>query len=156
MTNTGFLKKAALRGLLCAFVFVGAATGIGALFRLWQFPETNIVVVYILSVVVTARCTDGYLWGMGEFPNAPEPHNLLGIVMEKEGDHAGAMRHFRAAYALDPTCLPARQNLDHYGTFYSRGGCAYDESDCPQEAPSSYEIQYDEKGIGHAVRRNTK
>ena len=93
---------------------------------------------------------------MGQFPNAPQPHNLLGIVMEKEGDHASAMRHFRAAYALDPTYLPARQNLDHYGTFYSRGGCAYDESDCPQEAPSPYEIQYDEKGIGHAVRRKTK
>lgn len=45
---------------------------------------------------------------MGEFPNAPQPHNLLGIVMEKEGDHAGAMRHFRAAYALDSTYLPAR------------------------------------------------
>ena len=65
MTNTRFLKRAALRGLLCAFVFVGAATGIGALFRLWQFPETNIGVVYILSVGLTARCTDGYLWGMG-------------------------------------------------------------------------------------------
>ena len=93
---------------------------------------------------------------MADNPDAPQPHNLLGIVMEKEGDHAGAMRHFRAAYALDPTYLPARQNLDHYGTFYSRGGCAYDESDCPQEAPSPYEIQYDEKGIGHTVRRSTK
>ena len=102
------------------------------------------------------KCVAMICEAMGEFPNAPEPHNLLGIVMEKEGDHVGAMRHFRAAYALDPTYLPARQNLDHYGTFYSRGGCAYDESDCPQEAPSPYEIQYDEKGIGHAVRRNTK
>ena len=102
------------------------------------------------------KCVTMICKAMGEFPNAPEPHNLLGIVMEKEGDHVGAMRHFRAAYALDPTYLPARQNLDHYGTFYSRGGCAYDESDCPQEAPSPYEIQYDEKGIGHAVRRNTK
>ena len=64
MTNTGFLKSAALRGLLCAFVFAAAATGIGTLFRLWQFPETNIVVVYILSVVLTARCTDGYFWGI--------------------------------------------------------------------------------------------
>ena len=64
MTNSRFLKKTALRGPLCAFVFVGAATGIGALFRLWQFPETNIVVVYILSVVLTARCTEGYLWGI--------------------------------------------------------------------------------------------
>lgn len=42
-------------------MFVSAATGIGWLFRLWQFPETNIVVVYILSVVVTARCTEGYI-----------------------------------------------------------------------------------------------
>ena len=64
MTNTGFLKSAALRGLICAFVFVSAATGVGTLFRLWQFPETNIVVVYILSVVLTARCTDGYFWGI--------------------------------------------------------------------------------------------
>ena len=64
MTNTGFLKKTALRGPLCAFVFAAAATGIGTLFRLWQFPETNIVVVYILSVVLTARCTDGYFWGI--------------------------------------------------------------------------------------------
>ena len=102
------------------------------------------------------KCVAMICEAMGKFPNAPQPHNLLGIVMEKEGDHASAMRHFRAAYALDPTYLPARQNLDHYGTFYSRGGCAYDESDCPQEAPSPYEIQYDEKGIGHAVRRNTK
>ena len=64
MTNTRFLKRAALRGLLCAFVFVGAATGMGALFRRWLFPATNIVVGYILSVVLTARCTDGYLWGI--------------------------------------------------------------------------------------------
>ena len=64
MTHIGFLKKAALRGLLCAFLFAAAATGIGTLFRLWQFPETNIVVVYILSVVLTARCTDGYFWGI--------------------------------------------------------------------------------------------
>ena len=64
MTNAGFLKRTALCGLLCVFVFVSAATGIGWLFRLWQFPETNIVVVYILSVVVTARCTEGYIWGV--------------------------------------------------------------------------------------------
>ena len=102
------------------------------------------------------KCVEMICEAMGKFPNAPQPHNLLGIVMEKEGDHAGAMRHFRAAYALDPAYLPARQNLDHYGTFYSRGGCAYDESDCSQEAPSPYEIQYDEKGIGHTVRRSTK
>ncbi|MBO5169222.1 MAG: DUF4118 domain-containing protein [Oscillospiraceae bacterium] len=62
-------NKAGSRGRRCAsllltILFVAAATGIGTLFRLWQFPETNIVVVYILSVVLTARCTDGYLWGI--------------------------------------------------------------------------------------------
>ena len=102
------------------------------------------------------KCAAMICEAMGKFPNAPQPHNLLGIVMEKEGDQVGAMRHFRAAYALDPTYFPARQNLDYYGTFYSRGGCAYDERDCPQEAPSPYVIKYDEKGIGHAVRRNAK
>ena len=59
VTNTGFLKRAAPRGLLCAFVLAAAPAGMGTLFRLWQFPETNLVVVYILSVVLTARCTDG-------------------------------------------------------------------------------------------------
>ena len=58
VTNTGFLKRAALRGLLCAFVFAAAATGIGTLFRLWQFPETNIVVVYILSEIGIASCRE--------------------------------------------------------------------------------------------------
>ena len=102
------------------------------------------------------KCVAMICEAMGQFPNAPQPHNLLGIVMEKEGDHAGAMKHFRAAYALDPTYLPARQNLEVYGTFYSCGKCAFDESDCPEAAPSPYVIEYDEKGIGHAVRREKK
>lgn len=76
------------------------------------------------------KCTALICEAMGKYPHAPEPHNLFGIVLEKEGDHVNAMKHFRAAYALDPTCRPARQNLELYGTFYSGGGCAYDESDC--------------------------
>lgn len=66
---------------------------------------------------------------MERYPNAPHPHNLLGILLEKKGEHSAAMKHFRAAWALDPTYLPARQNLATYGTFYSAGTCAYDESD---------------------------
>ena len=54
------------------------------------------------------KCVTMICQAMGEFPNAPQPHNLLGIVMEKEGDHAGAMKHFRAAYALDPTYFTER------------------------------------------------
>lgn len=102
------------------------------------------------------KCAAMLCKAMGEFPSAPEPHNLFGIVLEKEGDHAGAMKHFRAAYALDPTYTPARQNLALYGTFYSCGKCAFDESDCPEEAPSPYVTQYDERGIAHVVRREKK
>lgn len=102
------------------------------------------------------KCAAMICKAMGEFPNAPQPHNLFGIVLEKEGDHVGAMKHFRAAYALDPTYTPARQNLEVYGTFYSCGKCAFDESDCPEAAPSPYVIEYDEKGIGHVVRREKK
>ena len=64
MKNKAGSRRRRCAILLLTVLFIAAATGIGALFRLWQFPETNIVVVYILSVVLTARCTDGYLWGI--------------------------------------------------------------------------------------------
>lgn len=98
------------------------------------------------------KCAAMICKAMGEFPSAPQPHNLFGIVLEKEGDHAGAMKHFRAAYALDPTYLPARQNLEVFGTFYSCGKCAFDESDC---APSPF-AAYDKHGNDYTVRREKK
>ena len=64
MNRRKFRRKEVFQGLLCAAIFVCLATGIGWLFRLLQFPETNIVVVYILSVILTARFTDGYIWGI--------------------------------------------------------------------------------------------
>jgi Tfp pilus assembly protein PilF len=91
---------------------------------------------------------------MGKYPDAPEPHNLMGLVLEAKRDHLTAMRHFRAAYALDPTYLPAQNNLDHYGTFFSRGARAYDESDCPQKKKvDPYQVEYNIRGIGHLVKR---
>lgn len=69
---------------------------------------------------------------IGKYPHAPEPHNLLGLLLERKGDHLTAMKHFRAAWALDPTYLPAQQNMDYFGSFYPSGKWAYDESDCPQ------------------------
>ncbi len=77
------------------------------------------------------KCVALICEAMGKYPHSPEPHNLFGIVLEKEGDHVEAMKHFRAAWALDPTYLPARQNLEYYGTFYCQGKCAFDEDDCP-------------------------
>ena len=48
------------------------------------------------------KCKEKIMRAMSEFPHAAEPHNLMGIVLEKEGNHVTAMRHFRAAWELDP------------------------------------------------------
>lgn len=90
---------------------------------------------------------------MAKYPHAPEPHNLIGIVLEKQGDHPMAMKHFRAAWALDPHYLPARQNLENFGTFFSSGTYAFDESDCPEKTYDDYTIERDARGIGHVIRR---
>lgn len=93
---------------------------------------------------------------MKNSPHAPEPHNLMGMLLERQGDHLLAMKHFRASWDLDPTYLPARHNLEVYGSFFSRGTGAYDESDCPTlEEKNPYKLEYDKNNIGHVVRRNT-
>ncbi len=48
---------------------------------------------------------------------AAEPHNLLGIFFELKGDDNNARKHYRAAYALDPTYKPACSNLERLVTF---------------------------------------
>lgn len=67
---------------------------------------------------------------MGKFPHSPIPHNLMGIILEYEGEHANAMKHFRAAFDLDPTYRPAKENMNSY----SQCGCQYkaifEEKDC--------------------------
>ena len=69
---------------------------------------------------------------MAKYPHACEPHNLMGIKLEKEGDHLTAMKHFRAAWALDPTYLPARYNLNQFAEIFNKEyKYAYDETDCP-------------------------
>lgn len=49
---------------IAAILLIAVASGIGWLFQIWNFPETNIVIVYILSVVLTARFTEGYVYGI--------------------------------------------------------------------------------------------
>ncbi|MEF9839868.1 MAG: hypothetical protein RR791_02820 [Lachnospiraceae bacterium] len=69
---------------------------------------------------------------MGEYPDSAIPHNLMGILLQKQNHHVAAMKHFRAAYALDPTYIPARYNMDLYTNFYPKGEGAYVESDCKE------------------------
>jgi len=90
---------------------------------------------------------------MGKYPHAPEPHNLIGVLLEKQGNHVAAMKHFRAAWALDPTYLPARQNLNLFGTFFSYGEAAFEESDCTEEKFDEYKMERDAHGISHVIRR---
>ncbi len=112
----------------------------------------------LISLRDYEKCESLIRSAMGKYPHAPEPHNLIGILLEKKGDHLTAMKHFRAAWALDPTYIPARQNLDCYGTFYSSGKCAYDENDCVVEEKagkqSNYKVEYDAHGVGRFVRRD--
>lgn len=63
------------------------------------------------------KCVSLISSAMGKYSHAPQPHNLFGIILEREGRHVEAMKHFCAAWSLDPTYQPARHNLEHYGGF---------------------------------------
>lgn len=107
-----------------------------------------------LSAHQYEACESQIAAAMRDYPHAAQPHNLMGVLMEAEDDHAGAMRHFRAAWALDPSYRPARYNMERTGTLYAAGTCAVDESDCPVlRDVERYKVEYDAQGIGHAVRR---
>lgn len=104
------------------------------------------------------KCEELIKEAMGKYPHAPEPHNLMGLLLETQHDHVNAMRHFRASWALDPTYLPARQNMDNFSSFYPTGKWAYDDSGCPKEVKekNNYKIVYDEHGVGHLDRRDER
>lgn len=89
--------------------------------------------------------------GMKEQPDGAIWHNFLGILYEKQGKRSEGMKHFRAAWALEPAFLPARWNMELYGGCHMmKRLCAYLEEDCPKEEPAgqSYRVVYDEKGVG--------
>lgn len=52
-------------------------------------------------------------------PEAPEPHNLLGILAEYDNNEQLACKHYRAAYALDPTYEASTNNLVRVTRGYS-------------------------------------
>ena len=91
-------------------------------------------------------------------PHDAQPHNLMGIIAESRNDHVQAMKHFRAAWALDPTYLPARINMERYGSFSGHlPRPVYDETDCaPSRAENrrAFRIEYDANGIGHVIRED--
>lgn len=56
-------KKCILDCFLTSFL-IAMATVIGFLFRNWGLSETNIIIMYILFVLLTARFTNGYFYGL--------------------------------------------------------------------------------------------
>lgn len=88
-----------------------------------------------------------------KYPHSPVPHNLLGLLLEKENNHVLAMKHFRAAYALDPTYIPCKYNMQQYSKMYPTGEFAYCEEDCKEEEDDKYVMQYDMYHIGHVKHK---
>ena len=77
------------------------------------------------------KCVEEICYAMYLHPSAPEPHNLMGILLEVERDHAGAMKHFRASQDLDPTYRPALENMMDFARFDQKHPrCRFTFSDC--------------------------
>ena len=89
------------------------------------------------------ECERFVMDAMGRYPHMPQPHNLMGVLMEIREDHVAAMKHFRAAWALDPAYLPARHNMNLFASFYAIGKCAFDESDCAKNENNFVEVEND-------------
>ncbi len=99
-----------------------------------EFDEMDNLSACVKSYIAERKykeCEELLSYSMYLHPHAPEPHNLWGILFEKEGKHGLAMSHFRAALDLKPSYLPARQNLEIFGTFFPHNRIfAYTNEDC--------------------------
>lgn len=67
---------------------------------------------------------------MFQNPHSAVPHNLMGLLYENRNDHLIAMKHFRAAYALEPDYQPGAWNLHCFSQYGKFNKCAYFISDC--------------------------
>lgn len=70
---------------------------------------------------------------MFQSPHSAVPHNLMGLLLEHRRNHEDAMKHFRAAYALDPAYAPSRWNLEGFAEWYRVRPEAYYIRDCDFE-----------------------
>jgi Flp pilus assembly protein TadD len=84
-----------------------------------------------------AECEALVCTAMFQHPHDPVPHNLMGLLLEHRRLHTDAMKHFRAAYALDPTYPPAQWNMECFAGMYKRQTEAYFPCDCSKERNSN-------------------
>lgn len=92
---------------------------------------------------------------MSERPHSPIAHNLYGILEELLKEDNLAHKHYRAAYALDPTYKPAVRNLERIAVFEKNAGKTHiDFGDAPEEEEEDlYVVEYDEKHVGHLRKK---
>ena len=84
---------------------------------------------------------------MRQYPDAAQPHNLMGLLLEKEGSHIMALHHFRAAV----------ENLNRFSELYYSGEGVFAEEECrPAERENvsacGYQVGYDRKGMAHLYK----
>ncbi len=86
-------------------------------------------------------------------PHSAVAHNLYGILEEYMMNDGLARRHYRAAYALDPTYKPAIRNLERLALFDFHHAARHpDFGDSPEEEESRLEIVYDGH-VGHLHKK---
>jgi len=92
---------------------------------------------------------------MLENPHSPIVHNLYGILEELLKEDNLAHRHYRAAYALDPSYKPAVRNLERITIFQERPSKKHiDFGDEPEkEDENLYVIEYDKNHVGHLRKK---
>lgn len=56
--------KEIFNNLMITLILVILATAVGSLFSYWDLQETNVVIIYILSVLLVSRFTNGYSYGI--------------------------------------------------------------------------------------------
>lgn len=95
---------------------------------------------------------------MNENPHSPNVHNLYGILEELLKEDNLAHKHYRAAYALDPTYKPAIRNLERIASFEERMiNKPIDFGDEPDEDEEDlYVVEYDKNHVGHLRKKERK
>lgn len=95
---------------------------------------------------------------MNEDPHSPIVHNLYGILEELIKEDNLAHKHYRAAYALDPTYKPAQRNLERISTFGKQTAKrSIDFGDEPDEDEEAlYVVEYDKNHVGHLQKKERK
>ncbi|HEY5555522.1 hypothetical protein [Acetobacterium sp.] len=95
---------------------------------------------------------------MFENPHSPIVQNLYGILEELLKEDNLAHRHYRAAYALDPSYKPAIRNLERITIFEEYPSKRHiDFGDEPEkEDENLYVIEYDENHVGHLRKKDKK